>query len=159
MCAARAYLDTCIVTGLAKGDLAPDSVAALLHILQARKTGSVELFTSKVALEEISRIPLEHRTQHSIIYGLLADVPLANTHYKIPPFRPVQIFRRNDPLLASLERLLPDAADAMHVFQASKACLTHLITVDRRTLLNHKVSVFQLCSVHLVSPVEFVREL
>ena len=94
MCPARAYLDTCIVSGLAKGDLTSDNVAALLCILEARKAGLVELFTSEVVREEISKIPLEHRTRHSFIYGLLADVPSASTHFQIPPFRPVPVFRR-----------------------------------------------------------------
>ena len=159
MCSARAYLDTCIVSGLAKGDLTPDDLAALLRILEVRKTGTVELFTSEVAREEISKIPPEHRTQHSIIYGLLADVPCANTHYRIPPFRPAPMFRRKDELLVSLERLLPDAPDALHVFQAFKAGLPHLITVDRRTLLNHAATVFQLCNVQLVTPVWFLLAL
>ena len=159
MCAAHAYLDTCIVSGLAKGDLTPDDVAVLLQILPARKSGSVELFTSEVVREEISKIPAEYRTQHSIIYGLLADVPLANTHHRMPPFRPAPMFKRKDPLLASLEHLLPDVVDALHVFQAAKSDLHHLITVDRRTLLNHATAVLQLSNVQLVTPVEFVRGL
>lgn len=158
MCAARAYLDTCIVSGLAKGDLSTADEGALLRILEARKTGSVELFTSDVAREEISRIPIQYRTRHSIIYSLLADVPLARTHYRIPPFRPAPMFIRQDPLLMDLERLLPDSADALHVFHAAKAGLPYLITVDRRTLLNHASAVLQLSSVHLVTPVEFERE-
>jgi len=95
--AALAYLDTCIVSGLAKGDLSLAEEAALLRILQARKAGSVELFTSEVTREEISKIPAEHRTIHFVIYGLLADVPLAKTHYRIPPFRPAPMFRRQIP--------------------------------------------------------------
>lgn len=134
MCAARAYLDTCIVSGLARGDLTLEDEAALLRILQARKSGAVELVTSEVVHAEISRIPEEYRIRHSIIYDLLADVPLATTHYKIPPFIPAPMFRRRDPLLASLEDLLPDEIDAAHVFQAVKAGLPYLITVDRRTL-------------------------
>lgn len=70
MCGIRAYLDTCIVSGLAKGDLTAENEAALLQILQARKNGSVELFTSEVARDEISKIPIEYRTIHSIIYAL-----------------------------------------------------------------------------------------
>jgi hypothetical protein len=157
--AALAYLDTCIVSGLAKGDLSLAEEAALLRILQARKAGSVELFTSEVTREEISKIPAEHRTIHFVIYGLLADVPLAKTHYRIPPFRPAPMFRRQDPLLASLEHLLPDAADALHVFQAAKAGLPYFVTVDRRTLLNHAAAVREVCNVQLVTPVEFERGL
>jgi hypothetical protein len=73
----RAYLDTCIVSGLAKGDLGPDEAAALLRILEARKLGRVELVTSNIANGKISRIPEAHRTLHAVIYNLLADVKAA----------------------------------------------------------------------------------
>ena len=159
MCAVRAYLDTCIVSGLAKGDLAAAEESALLRILQARKSGSVDLLTSEIALTEISRIPTEHRSRHSIIYGLLADVPLARTYYRIPPFRPAPMFRRQDPLLKSLESLLPDAVDAQHVFQAAKADLKYFLTVDRQTLLRHAAAVHTLCQVKVVTPLEFEREM
>jgi hypothetical protein len=69
----RAYLDTCIVSGLAKGDLGPDEAAALLRILEARNTRTVELVTSNIANGEISRIPEAHWTLHVVIYNLLAD--------------------------------------------------------------------------------------
>jgi len=159
MCSARAYLDTCIVSGLAKGDLKPDSVDALRAILADWNAGKVELFTSDVVRQEILKIPPEHRARHSDIYGWFSEVPLASTHFRIPPFRPLPMFRRKDRLLASLERLLPDAPDAQHVFQTSKAGLPYLITVDRRTLLNHAASVLKLCSVRLVTPVGFWQTL
>jgi hypothetical protein len=152
---ARAYLDTCIVSSLAKCDLTPENESALLRILQARKAGTVELVTSEVVRTEISAIPEEFRIQHSIIYSLLADVPLAATDYRIPPFRPAPMFKRRDQLLVSLERLLPDAGDASHVFQAARNGVGYLITVDHRTMLKHAEAVSQLCGVRLVNPVQF----
>jgi hypothetical protein len=118
MSAVRAYLDTCIVSGLAKDDLAPEDVEALLHILEARKAGLADLFTSKLVQEEISKIPPVHRARHSIIYGLLTDIPLADTHHGMPPFTPAPMFRRKSQVLTSLERLLPDAK------HPKLACLT-----------------------------------
>ena len=76
----KAYLETCIVSGLAKGDLAAAELLALLRILQAGKAGRVELITSDVVNAEIDRIPAHYRTPHAAIYNLLTDVPTAPTH-------------------------------------------------------------------------------
>src|ERR1700693_2025590 len=89
----KAYLDTCIVSGLAKCDIAEAEVSALLRILDARTAGRVELLTSAVVNAEISRIPAPHRTAHAAIYKLLADVPTAPTHLTNPRLVNANIFQ------------------------------------------------------------------
>ena len=155
MSTTRAYLDTCIVSGLAKGDLGSETQAALLRILEARKVGRVELVTSEVTRSELAAIPEVHRGSHSAIYYLLADVPLAPAEYRIPPFKPAPMFRRRDKLLLALEALLPDAADASHAFQAARSMASYLITTDRRTMLKHADAVEALCNLKLVNPSQF----
>jgi hypothetical protein len=76
----RVYLDTCVVSGLARGDLRPSTVGALLRILEAQKAGHVQLLTSSVTREEIERIPESYRTPHQTIYTQLAEIPTAVTH-------------------------------------------------------------------------------
>jgi hypothetical protein len=71
-----AYLDTCIVSGLAKGDLAQADTEALLEVLQRHKHGAVSLVTSRVTKEEIDCIPKKYRLPHEVIYNLLADLPV-----------------------------------------------------------------------------------
>jgi len=156
----KGYLDTCIVSGLAKSDLSPVDREALLRILEARVAGKVELLTSEVTRAEIAKIPKPHRTPHTAIYSLLAGLPLAATHRSVIPrfaflgarFPPGW---RADPLFTELNRLLPDPGDAEHVFQAAKNNVTYLITVDRRSLLSRSSAVAQLCSVKLVTPAQF----
>ena len=153
-----AYLDTCIVSGLAKNDLASSEAATLLRILQARQTGKVKLVTSAVAKEELSRIPAQYRTPHSAIYLLLSNVPTVPTHLTQSRTTPSAIVRANwseDPLYAQLRNLLPDAGDAEHTFQATKCGATFLLTVDRQSFLRHSGAVEQLCGVRLVTPAEF----
>ena len=152
-----AYLDTCIVSGLAKDDLAPADASALLRILEARKAGRVELVTSDVAKAEITRIPEVDRKRHTVIYNLLGDVPAVATHRTDSGLMLMGVGggRREDPLFTELKKLLPDAGDAEHAFQAAKNSVAFLITVDRRSFLNHSAAVAKLCGVQLITPVEF----
>ncbi len=154
----KAYLDTCIVSGLAKGDMQPGEVEALLRILHARKTGRVVLLTSDVVNAEINRIPPSHRTPHAAIYELLSEVPRAPLHLTASRLLDgglLQSAWREDSLFMQLRNLLPDSADAEHIFQAAKNNVAFLLTVDHRTFLKHAVAVKQLCGVQLITPVAF----
>ena len=74
------YLDTCIVSGLAKDDLKPDEQSALLRILKAWKRGSsLSLVTSQVAKDEIEKIPQAYREKHETNYNLISKIPVAKT--------------------------------------------------------------------------------
>jgi len=56
-----------------------------------------------------------------------------------------------------LRKLLPDVADAEHVFIAAQNRVTHLVTVDGRTLLKHKAAVLKMCGVSVVTPLGFTH--
>jgi hypothetical protein len=155
----KAYLDTCIVSGLAKNDLSADDSAALLRILQAHKLGTLELVASDLVRGEISKIPENYRPPHSVIYNLLKDVPLVPSHQRTPPFRPTDFpfGVRPDPLLMRLVEILPDADDAAHIYQAAKNDVRYVITADKRTMVRHSVAVTNLSGVTILTPVEFER--
>ncbi|MBW1682874.1 MAG: hypothetical protein JRJ83_15870 [Deltaproteobacteria bacterium] len=162
-----AYLDTCIVSGLAKEDLDPAQLVALLKILEERKHGRVLLVTSPVAKEEIDRIPEEYRTKHEVIYNLLSDVPLA---------RPFQIYSRGlmgmgmgmhtgagikrlHPMLGKLTTLLPDEDDARHLYQAARNGVQYFLTADAHTILSYRERIGDICNVKAVTPMEFLEVL
>jgi len=154
-----AYLDTCIVSGLAKEDLSPDELEALRRILEERKQGNVSLVTSQVAKEEIERIPEEHRSKHEIIYNLLSDVPVARAFRTDPslPLMGVGGGVRLHPILAKLNALLPDEADARHIYQAARNSVQYFVTTDARTILAHWERIEDICQVKALSPQEFVK--
>lgn len=157
----KAYLDTCVVSGLANSDLDALEAEALLRILQARKAGRIDLVTSTATKDELKRIPAQYQDAHMIIYLLLDDVPTAPTHLTRSTFFPSTIIQsawQEDPIYSQLCNLLPDAADAEHTFQAAKNNASFLITVDRRSFLNYKDKVHKLCGVCLVTPSEFDRD-
>ncbi len=159
-----AYLDTCIVSGLAKQDLGSDELAALRKILKAWDRGKISLVTSSVAQEEIEKIPKEHRIEHETIYNLLSEVPVART-FKTTPGRLLLLgvgggpTRRTDPMFAELSCLLPDEADARHLFQAAKNMVHYFLTTDARTILSYHRQIEDICGVKVLSPQEFLTVL
>lgn len=132
----------------------------MLEILEKRKKGEVELMTSELLRDEIAKIPDEYRRLHSVVYLLLADVPIMPTTIRTPPFKPNSFPYGNEkaPLLERLESLL-DVADAGHVYQALRNGIDYVITVDRKTMLSRAEAVQRESGARLVSPIEFLRVL
>jgi hypothetical protein len=149
----KAYLDTCIVSGLAKDDLDPLEQTAVMYLLEAHKQGDLKLVTSAVTAREISQIPEEFRRAHSVIYSLLSDVPsVALGSITSLSLMGTPGPGRDDPMFESLKCLLPDPEDAEHVFQAAQNGVQYFVTVDRSTMLKHAAQVESVCGVKLVAP-------
>ena len=157
----KTYLDTCIVSGLAKGDLDESNQAALLRVLKARKRGDLEIVTSSVAADEINAIPPDHRLEHEVMYNLLDDVHLAAKHQTHSGLTLLGAGggRREHPMLRSLRALLPDENDAVHVFQAARNECRYFLTTDRRTILKYRDPIKECSEVEVVSPAELVESL
>ena len=164
MSSITAYLDTCIVSGLAKKDLGSDELAALRLILQAWEKGNVSLVTSSVVQEEIEKIPKEHRIKHETIYNLLSQVPVARA-FSTTPGRLLLLkvgggsVRRPNPIFAELHSLLPDEADAHHLYQAARNEVQYFLTTDARTILSYQSQIEDICGVKVMSPQNFLAVL
>ena len=161
----NAYLDTSIISGLAKEDLKDNELEALLVILKQHKNGNVVLVTSPIAKEEIERIPESYRRKHEIIYNLLSDLSVA---------KEVQIYsggmmglglglglggggRRIHLMYEELSALLPDKSDARHIFQAAMNNIQYFLTTDARTILSYREKISQIAKVEAVNPLEFMK--
>jgi hypothetical protein len=131
------YLDTCIVSGIAREDLASAEQDAVRGLLRLYKSSRLDLATSEVAQDEISRVPERFRSPHETIYLLLRDVPVARAEWTDSGLTLLGVGggRREDPLYTSLKELLPDALDAQHVFQAIRADADYFVTSDSKTIL------------------------
>ncbi len=154
-----AYLDTCIVSGLAKEDLPSGEQQALLEVLRRHKEGWIKLITSFVTKQEIDRVPEQARTRHEVIYSLLSDIPRAE-------FSGIELFRvafpgslgvRQDPLYTELKQLLPGVEDAQHVFQAIKNKVDYFVTTDDRTILRYKNELESTYGIKAVTPSQLLR--
>lgn len=158
-----AYLDTCVISGLVKEDLKPDQQMAVLKILQKYKAGTVSIVTSRIAKDEIERIPRQYRYKHETIYYLISDITVA------PPFTihgrgPLGLglgldlgagTQVPDPMYKALKELLPDEQDAQHIFQASKSEIQYFITTDEHTILSYNNEIEQICDVKALTPATF----
>lgn len=153
-----AYLDTCIVSGLAKGDLAQADIEALLKVLQRYKNGAVSLVTSRVTKEEIDCIPKEYRLPHEVIYNLLADLPVVKAFRTDSGLMLMGVGGgiRLHPMLAKLTTLLTDEADARHLYQAARNGVRYFITTDARTIISRKAKIEEISHVLALRPTEFL---
>jgi hypothetical protein len=137
MASPKVYLDTCIVSGIAREDLPQAEQEAVATLLQLYKARRVDLVTSDVAKSEIDHVPEQFRSRHETIYFLLKDVPVARAEWTDSGLTLTGVGggRREDPLYTDLRLLLPDEADAQHVFQAIRADADYFATTDVKTIL------------------------
>ncbi len=123
------YLDTCIVSGLAKEDLAANEQEALAELLELHKAGRLKLVTSHITKQEISKIPSRARLRHSMIYNLLENIPAVRTV-------------KTDPLFRKIREIVPGEEDAKHLYQALKSNSWYFVTTDKKTILKHRIKLF-----------------
>jgi hypothetical protein len=154
----RCYLDTCIISGIAREQLVPAEQTAVLELLRWHKQGRVSLLTSDVTRQEISQIPEHLRFQHEALYSLLADVPSSVPLTALSPAG-IPMASRHGFTLQALERLLPDRRDARHVLAAQRSRLDYFVTTDNKTILRYRDELQRTFGVTAVLPSELVAAL
>ena len=156
----RAYVDTCVVSSLARGDTPAKEVEAVKALMRAFNDGKVDLTTSPLTLEELSKIPDQYRALHVDVYNSLAKVPRPRDFRVTPPFGPTDYphGRQPHPLLVYISSVLPDRPDAQHVFGAIQNGIMWVVTLDRETMLRHASELESRSGAKLRSPSDFVAE-
>lgn len=157
----KAYLDTCIVSGLAKEDLPSAEQMALLIILRFHKSGDVQLVTSILVKEEIDKIPEEHRMRHEIVYNLLANIPVSQVSWTDSGLTLMGVGggKKVDSLYLELKALLPDELDAQHIFQAVKSGAKYFVTTDNHTILKYREALITKYNLSVIAPSELEKTL
>ncbi|GAG25143.1 unnamed protein product, partial [marine sediment metagenome] len=159
----KVYVDTNIISGMAKQDFSDEIMHCLNDILELRKQGKIELYLSEVTSEEIERIPEEYRYYHNLIYTLINNVALKPKSYSnlalsiatrgltggsigiaTKGLFPAQ---QKDPLFVEIERIIPQKnntadqksrlKDIEHLFQCKKNNLDIFWTEDKKTILKY----------------------
>jgi hypothetical protein len=155
-----AYLDTCIISGIAKGDIDPAELVSLLQALKAHRAGTIHIVTSDVAGREIEAIPCEHRLKHELIYNLLGSIPVAPRFRRMGSGMLMGVggARREDPLSIELRKIIPDAGDVDHLYQGAKNAVPYFLTVDVRTILRHASEIEGVCGVKVRLPTQLLLE-
>jgi predicted nucleic acid-binding protein len=159
----KAYLDNCLVGVLVKGEL-PEELAAIHELINLWHAGRIRLVTSPVTMEEIARVPEEHRAPHEAIYAFLEKVPTIDEDVLFPsiisaapgPKGPVVV---QDADLGWLDSILRDRDDARHLFQAFKNECSYFVTTDVRTILSRTPEIEGKFPIKLRRPSQLVAEL
>ncbi len=153
----RAYLDTCILSGLVRNDLSLEESEAMVALLSS-PSKVIEFVTSNVALSEIEQIPLEHRIPHLAIYHLLGKVH-ALPEPSITRLAPWGGPRSNPDrwLWMQIGDILPDGKDVEHLYQVVKNKVEYFVTVDEATILKHKAILASKVGVWVVRPGDLLR--
>jgi hypothetical protein len=156
-----AYLDTNLVSGLAKRDLRAREHKALRELLRLHKAGSLALVTSHVTREEIERLPGAVRELHEDIYALLVNVREAlevGTDSGLT-LMGVGGGTREEPDFTELKPMLPDVDDARHVFQALRNDVDYFVTDDERTIISRAPKIATRFKIRPILPSARVEEL
>jgi hypothetical protein len=169
------YLDTNIISGLAKGEYEQSVAAACVEVTQLAKQGHIALLTSEVTAEELDLIPPQYKTQHLVIYNLIKNVSrqrevgrssVASAGMGSGPLVTRGLGRSAPPrLVRELEALIQPSSNASrsrsrsrdisHLFQCASAGVDYFLTEDRRSILRHKKELRAL-GLNVVSSVELV---
>ena len=156
------YLDTCIVIGLVKEDLANEQ-AATDKILECYGRGNVSLKTSHIAKEELKKASKNLRSKQMRIYHLLSKVPEAREFRgsRGPSGLGLGTSSSAHPslhlMLKKLIELLHGKSDARHVFQAAMNRMQYFLTTDYDTILKYRQQIRQISRVEAVSPTELLE--
>ena len=172
-----AYLDTNVISGLAKGEYSDDVAAALIALTALAKDGRIDLRTSEIAADELAMIPARYRRQHYVIYNLIKNVAVPAA-YRAPQqivarggraMSWLRIPTRNMALLRELEALIPAKRnpekvqarnrDIEHLHRFTQVGLDYFLTEDHRSILCHKARLLALgikavCSLELLAAVK-----
>jgi hypothetical protein len=174
----KVYFESSIVIGLDRGQTEPEEEAAVFRIIELWHEGRIDLVTSSVVLDEISRIPPEKSRSQTTIYRILKKIPRVEEQILRPPILlgSLSNLRRpgiprlgsgkstgpvvvKDGDFAYLETLLRDLPDASHVFQAFKNGIDYLVTRDVKTILVHAAEIEPRFGVRVLLPLALVTEL
>jgi len=133
------YLDTCIVSGLARNDLTRLDAETLIKLLSRSSNGVVEFVTSAVALSELEKIPKKYQIPHLAVYHLLRKVqalPEPSLTRLAPSATPMA--NPNRRIWLKIQSILPDENDVKHVYQSINHHIDYFATVDESTILKYK---------------------
>lgn len=170
------YLDTNVISGLAKGEYPENISEALVHVTVLSKDGRINLYTSEITADELALIPARYRRQHVVVYNLIKNVAqpavLRVQHQYFASSG--RIFNRgrglivNSELIRELEALIPTkrnpgkvqarSRDIAHLHRFRQSGLDYFLTEDRRSILCHRDRLLEL-GIRAVSSIELLAEL
>lgn len=148
----RAYLDTCVISGLAEEDLKSKDQVAVREMMGLVQESRLTVCTSTEARGELLDLkPQERRDQHMQAYDEIQTLK-SEADWLDPdePFTP-----EAKQTLECLRQVLPDEADARHIAHAAMHDVRDFVTSDYRTILSRADEVEEASGVSVWSPREY----
>ena len=167
------YLDTNVISGLAKGEYSDSVAEALVHITVLSKNGHIDLYTSEITADELELIPDKCRRQHFVIYNLIKNVaqPRARRvrhHYifgepwiinwGIIPNGSAALQQELEALIPAkknTEKVQARSRDIAHLCRFKQSGLDYFLTEDHSSILCHKDRLLEL-GIRTVSSLELL---
>ncbi|PYR24412.1 MAG: hypothetical protein DMF98_15495 [Acidobacteria bacterium] len=149
-------VDTCIVSGLAKGDLPPAELQAVMQIVEMMKRSEVTLAGTTVMRDEPNKIPARNRGPHDAVYNTLR---ILRTSSGVTWVDANSGTVRRNPVYNNLCGILPDEPDARMLAIGVEYSQQYCMTDDRRTILRHRATIASVCSIKPRLPTEILGEL
>ena len=153
-----AFLDTCVASAVAKGELSPADSVAFGTIADAVARSDVTLWASTIMKREMDRIPARHRDPHLAEYNALRKVTAAPSTNWIDDRADSSSFGQVTvhPTFKALAEILPDRTDAELIYQAQAHGVSDFITVDEKTILSRATEIRARVGVNVYSPAQYV---
>lgn len=139
------YLDTDVISGIAKADFEPKENQALRNILDRFEKGEFALVTSKVAKEEIDKCKHDQRKDITKVFEQLEKVQFVEDHL-VKAFHNDNHARggassplvEDDPISSKLRDIAIDRTDAHHLMIAIRSRCAFFLTHDGTILKKGK---------------------
>ena len=161
----KVYLDTNVVSAVAKGDTPPEA-EALKKILELWMDHRSDLFTSELTRQEVGRLEGKNRRKIEAVCDILEEVPFIEDH-KVLGFHSMwdqsggvaYPFVEDDVASTKLRQLGLEREDAHHLLVAIRSECEIFLTCDRG-ILNLKQKVQGLFPyIKVLKPSEFVADM
>lgn len=145
------YFDTCVISGLAKGDLPDEEQSAVTELVNRIDSSDLTAFTSTEAKGEIEQIPEEYRDPHMQEYEKLSV--LSNSSRWISEDQPFTEDGKKK--YDSLTEFLPDEVDARHIAHAAQNDVRDFVTTDEKTIIRYRDRIQDASEVSVWLPSEY----
>ena len=153
----KIYVDTNIVSGLAKKDFNIETINYFHKILEYRKKGKIDLYVSDLTADELNNIPEEFKYHHNVIYLLLNNISIkTKKNHKLitrglggssGSLITHGLLASDDPILKKIEEIISQKHNSIkkegrqkdidHLYQYYKNNLDIFWTEDVKTILNY----------------------
>ena len=161
----KAYLDNDVVSAIGKGDVSASEIRVLEDLLTLFEAKTLDLATSSVTRQEISRYEGPKKGDIENVYARLERVPFIEDH-EVAGFHSYwdrfggesYPLVQDDPTSSALRKMKLSRTDAHHLMLAIRVGCDRFITYDKG-ILSRSSEIERAFSIKVVRPSKLLSEL